>query len=79
MQLRPRLDGWGLAAGDHACPCRHVQGLVNPQNPIGMLVGTKLLRLITNLTDANLSGLAWHIRGIIALVHDHHVGPIAAW
>ncbi|MCP9929690.1 hypothetical protein KBY82_02705 [Cyanobium sp. AMD-g] len=25
------------------------------------------LRLIPNLTDANLSGLAWHIRGITAL------------
>ncbi|MCP9800098.1 CopD family protein [Synechococcus sp. RedBA-s] len=59
----------------------HFQGLFNPQNPIGMLVGTKLLllaataalavharlRLIPNLTDANLSGLAWHIRGITAL------------
>lgn len=47
------------------------QGLFNPQNPIGVLVGTKLLvlagtaalalharlRLIPNLTDANLSGL----------------------
>nr|WP_259737830.1 CopD family protein [Synechococcus sp. CS-205] len=59
----------------------HFQGLFNPQNPIGMLVGTKLLllaataslalharlRLILNLSNANLSGLAWHIRGIIAL------------
>ncbi len=56
-------------------------GLFNPANPIGLLVGTKLLlvvataalalharlRLIPNLTDANLSGLAWHIRGITAL------------
>jgi len=25
------------------------------------------LRLIPNLTDANLSGLAWHIRSITAL------------
>ena len=25
------------------------------------------LRLIPNLTDDNLSGLAWHIRGITAL------------
>jgi putative copper export protein len=59
----------------------HFQGLFNPQNPIGMLVGTKLLllvataalavharlRLIPNLRDDNLSGLAWHIRGITAL------------
>ncbi len=59
----------------------HFQGLFNPQNPIGMLVGTKLLllvgtaalavharlQLIPNLTDANLSGLAGHIRGITAL------------
>ena len=57
------------------------QGLFSPANPIGMLVGVKLLllagtaalalharlRLIPNLTDANLSGLAWHIRGITAL------------
>jgi hypothetical protein len=46
-----------------------------------MLVGVKLLllastaalaaharlRLITNLTDENMNGLAWHIRGITAL------------
>jgi hypothetical protein len=46
-----------------------------------MLVGVKLLllaataalaiharlRLIPHLTDANLTGLAWHIRGITAL------------
>ena len=57
------------------------QGLFDPANPIGMLVGVKLLllagtaalaiharlRLIPTLTDANLSGLAWHIRGITAL------------
>ena len=43
-------------------------GLFSPANPIGMLLGVKLLlRLIPNLTDANLSGLAWHIRGITAL------------
>jgi putative copper export protein len=57
------------------------QDMFNPANPIGMLVGVKLLllvgtaalavharlRLIPNLTDDNLSGLAWHIRGITAL------------
>ena len=57
------------------------RGLLRPANPIGMLVGVKLLllagtaalavharlRLIPNLTDDNLSGLAWHIRGITAL------------
>jgi putative copper export protein len=57
------------------------QGLFSPANPIGMLVGTKLLllaatavlaiharlRLIPNLSDNNLSALAWHIRGITAL------------
>jgi len=57
------------------------QGLFNPANPIGMLVGVKLLllagtvalavharlQLIPNLTDENLTGLAWHIRGITAL------------
>ena len=56
-------------------------GLFNPVNPIGMLVGTKLLlllataalavharlRLIPNLNDDNLTGLAWHIRAITAL------------
>ena len=56
-------------------------GLFDPANPIGMLVGTKLLllvataalalharlRLIPNLSDANLIGLAWHIRAITAL------------
>jgi hypothetical protein len=57
------------------------RGLFRPVVPIGMLVGVKLLllaataalalharlRLIPNLTDANLSGLAWHIRGITGL------------
>ncbi|MEB3171413.1 MAG: CopD family protein [Synechococcaceae cyanobacterium] len=57
------------------------RGLFNPANPIGMLVGVKLLllagtaalalharlRLIPNLTDETLSGLAWHIRAITAL------------
>jgi putative copper export protein len=56
-------------------------GLFDPSNPIGMLVGTKLLllavtaalalharlRLIPTLTDDSLSGLAWHIRAITAL------------
>lgn len=54
------------------------RGLFSPSNPIGMLVGVKLLlltataalavharlRLIPHLTDDNLSDLAWHIRGI---------------
>ena len=45
-----------------------LQGLFSPANPIGMLVGVKpLLRLIPNFTNANLSGLAWHIRSITAL------------
>ena len=57
------------------------QGLFSPANPIGILVGVKLLllagtaalalharlRLIPNLRDANLSGLAWHIRSITTL------------
>lgn len=57
------------------------QGLFNPANPIGILVGVKLLllaataalavharlRLIPQLSDDNLNGLAWHIRGITAL------------
>ena len=57
------------------------RGLLNQANPIGMLVGVKLLllagtaalavqarlRLIPNLTDENLNVLAWHIRGITAL------------
>jgi len=65
--------GWIYLPG-----CR---GLFNPANPIGMLVGVKLLllagtaalavharlRLIPNLNDDNLSGLAWHIRCITAL------------
>ena len=58
-----------------------LQGLFNPADPIGLLLGTKLLllgataalalharlRLIPQLSDANLTGLAWHIRGITAL------------
>jgi len=57
------------------------EGLFNPANPIGLLVGVKLvllaataalaiharLRLIPHLTDDNLGGLAWHIRAITAL------------
>lgn len=57
------------------------QGLFSPANPIGILVGVKLLlllataalavharlRLIPTLSDDNLNGLAWHIRGITAL------------
>ncbi len=57
------------------------QGLFNPASPIGILVGVKLLllaataalalharlRLIPNLTDDSLSGLALHIRAITAL------------
>ena len=57
------------------------RGVLSPANPIGMLVGVKLLllagtaalavharlRLIPNLTDDTLSDLAWHIRGITAL------------
>ena len=60
-------------------PC--FDGLFNPANPIGMLVGVKLmllaataalaiharLQLIPRLTDDNLAGLAWHIRAITAL------------
>ena len=60
---------------------RGFAGLFDPANPIGMLVGTKLLllvataalalharlRLIPNLSDDNLIGLAWHIRAITAL------------
>jgi putative copper export protein len=56
-------------------------GLFRPANPIGMLVGVKLmllaatvalaiharLQLIPRLTDDNLAGLAWHIRAITAL------------
>ena len=69
----------GLAMGWIYLP--GFQGLLSPANPIGMLVGVKLLllaataalalharlRLIPNLRDDNLSGLAWHIRGITAL------------
>ena len=57
------------------------RGLFSPANPIDILEGDKLLllagtaalavharlRLIPNLTDENLNGLAWHIRGITAL------------
>ena len=69
----------GLWMGSILLPGFH--GLFNPASPIGLLLGTKLLllvatavlavharlRLIHSLTDANLSGLAWHIRGITAL------------
>jgi putative copper export protein len=69
----------GLWMGSILLPGFH--GLFNPASPIGLLLGTKLLllvatavlavharlRLIPSLTDANLSGLAWHIRGITAL------------
>jgi putative copper export protein len=65
--------GWIYLPGFH--------GLFSPANSIGMLVGVKLLRLaataalaaharlrlIPNITDDNLSGPAWHIRGITAL------------
>jgi putative copper export protein len=65
--------GWIELAGFH--------GLFSPANPIGMLVGVKLLllavtaalalharlRLIPSLSDDNLAGLAWHIRAITAL------------
>jgi len=37
------------------------RGLFSPANPIGMLVGVKLLLL------ASTAALAWHIRGITAL------------
>lgn len=57
------------------------QGLLNPAQPIGMLVGVKLLllagtaglalharlRLIPAISDDNLIPLAWHIRAITAL------------
>ena len=57
------------------------QGLLNPAQPIGMLVGVKLLllagtaglalharlRLIPAISDDNLNPLAWHIRAITAL------------
>jgi putative copper export protein len=56
------------------------QGLFSPANPIGMLVGVKLLllaataalaiharlRLIPHLSDDKLTSLAWHLRGITA-------------
>lgn len=65
--------GWNYLPG--------FQELFDSANPIGMLVGVKLLLLagtaalavharlwlIPTLTDANISGLAWHIRGITAL------------
>ena len=58
-----------------------LQGLFTAQSPIAALVSAKLvllaatlalavharLRLIPQLTDENLSGLAWHVRGITAL------------
>jgi putative copper export protein len=57
------------------------RGLFNPAHPIAVLAGVKLLllaatvalalharlRLIPQLSDDNLSPLAWHIRGITAL------------
>lgn len=57
------------------------RGLFNPANPIGLLVGVKLLllaatlalalharlRLIPHLNNDTLAPLAWHIRGITAL------------
>ena len=52
------------------------RGLFSPVNPIGMLVGVKLLLLAATAALAtharlrlihNLTGLAWHIRGITAL------------
>jgi putative copper export protein len=56
-------------------------GLFNPDNPMGMLAGAKLLllaataalalharlRLIPHLSDDTLLPLAWHIRAITAL------------
>ena len=58
-----------------------LQGLFSPANPIGLLLGVKVLllaataalalharlRLMPNLTDDNLSCPAWHIGGITAL------------
>ena len=69
----------GLAMGWIVLP--GFRGIFDPANPVGMLVGVKLLllagtaalavharlRLIPNLSDDNLRGLAWHIRGITAL------------
>jgi len=57
------------------------RGLFQHGNPIGILIGSKFVllaatsalavharvRLIPPLGDNNLSGLAWHIRGITAL------------
>jgi putative copper export protein len=57
------------------------QGLFTAQSPIAALISAKLvllaatlvlavharLRLLPQLTDENLSGLAWHIRAITAL------------
>jgi len=57
------------------------RGLFHDGNPIGILIGSELVllaataalavharvRLIPQLSDNNLSGLAWHIRGITAL------------
>jgi len=73
-----------------AAQIRAFEELFDPANPIGMLVGVKLLllagtaalavharlRLIPSLTDANLSGLAWHIRGITALATAFVVGAL---
>ena len=67
------MDGLDLPTG--------VTGLFTAQSPIAALVSAKLallaatlalavharLRLIPPLTDENLSGLAWPIRGITAL------------
>jgi putative copper export protein len=47
------------------------QGLFSPANPIGMLVGVKLLLL------AATAALAWHIRGITALAIAFVV--VGAW
>jgi putative copper export protein len=69
----------GLWMGSILLPGFHE--LFDAASPIGLLVGTKLLvlaataalavharlRLIPNLTDTNLSGLALHIRAITAL------------
>jgi putative copper export protein len=58
-----------------------ISGLFDHRNPIGILLGVKLLnlaataalavharlQLIRNLKDENLSSLAWHIRVITAL------------
>ncbi len=75
--LRRSLSLWGSRPSPSKCS----QGWFSPANPIGMLVGVKLLllagtaalavharlRLIPGFTDENLSGLAWHIRGITGL------------